>query len=107
MTQRKPTPHERDCQLVRSFLVARVFKTEGAVLEAFARIERRGVRTSVKGKDYVVHILEPRPAGIVITYCGRRAEIVNSAARAQARDLLSEQWCKRCVARIEKEAGIR
>lgn len=107
MRQRKPTQHELDCRLVRSFLVAHSFKTEAAVLDAFARIERRATRTSVKGKDYVVHILEPRPSGIAITYCGRRAESVNSAARAQARDLLSEQWCKRCVARIQKEKTLR
>lgn len=93
------------CRRCVNLFVARVFKTEGAVLEAFARIERRATRTSVAGKDYVVHIEEPaRPH---MTYCGRKTATVNSTGRSEARDLLSEQWCKRCVARIEKEAGVR
>lgn len=105
MKPRKPTPHELNCQLVRGFLVARVFKTEGEVLDAFARIERRATRTSVKGRDYLVHIEEPARTHLV--YCGRKTVTVNSTGRSEARDLLSEQWCKRCVARIQKEKTLR
>lgn len=105
MRQRKPTQYELDCQIVRGFLVAHAFKAEGEVLDAFARIERRATRTSVSGKDYVVHIEEPaRPH---MTYCGRKTAGVNAADRGEARDLDSEQWCQRCIARIKKEETLR
>lgn len=104
MRPRKLSAFEVDCQTVRSFLVARVFKTETAVLDAFARIERRGARTRVAGKDHVLHIQESE--GYMRVYCGRRSDLVNTVMRSEATDLSSEQWCKRCVARIEKEAGI-
>lgn len=103
MRQRKPAQHELDCQLVRSFLVAHAFKTEAAVLDAFARIERRATRTSVAGKGYVLHVVDSPYR----TYCGRRLVDVNAIEKAEAiKDIDSGQWCLRCVARIQKEKTI-
>lgn len=103
MSQRKPTQHELDCALVRSVLnAAPTLKPEA--LDAFVRIVRRSTRTSVRGKDYILHIQD---AGDVLgVYCGRYRDKVNSVTLKDAKDLDSEQWCKRCVARIKKEQTL-
>lgn len=102
--ERSPTQHEIDCQIVRNFLDITAGKTE-RVRESFARIERRAPRTSVSGRDYIMHVQEND--GYLRVYCGRPIATVNSVKLADAKaDIDSEQWCRRCVARIKKDKTL-
>jgi hypothetical protein len=104
MSRPRVTQHEIDCQIVRNFLDITAGKTE-RVRESFARIELRARRTSVSGRDYIMHVRETD--GYLRVYCGRLIAKVNSVKLTDARaDIDSEQWCQRCVARIKKEKTL-
>lgn len=104
MSRPRVTQHEIDCQIVRNFLDVHAGKTE-RVRESFARIELRARRTSVSGRDYIMHVQEND--GYVRVYCGRAVAKVNSVMLADAqKDLADEQWCQRCVARIKKDKTL-
>jgi hypothetical protein len=106
MKERKRTRHEQDCSLVRITLTNHTYTSaaeRSQVTLAWARIERRAMRTSPAGKNYICHtIMTGR-----LTYCGRSSNGLNSVAKATVlKNLDSEEWCKHCVACIKKEQTL-
>lgn len=106
MKKRPPTQHEQDCTLLLDYIIKRTPQTakDTDALLAFTRLERRAGRTSVNGKNHVLHVEERSWSR---AYCGRPKAHVNTTLLAEAeKDLDSDQWCRLCVARIKKEKNL-
>lgn len=115
MSQRKPTRHDRDCQLVIDYIISRgpQKKRDLPALRAFERIMRRAKRATqfahrhswLEERDRALHVEEygfPRTR----VYCGRLKKDVDYVPLYEVDSFKDEQWCKRCVARIKKEETL-